>query len=291
MEKFLTKLIISTIVIFSSVTFLPNITLSVESEAQTGSGLFQATISPEEEEATGLRNADLQPAILQEQADELRQQEERSLIETRLKSLEEEIVKAEDSFVKATTIEEKKKIAAEREALISEKNNLESEIYPDKSNIWTERYGVGQGDSSTTGSYNVEDIKIDYSNWKVITPWVEVLDYVTLEPEFWEIALDTYSDSNRAKTKNLGDFLSQVFNFGIAIAVALSVVMITLGGIQYMTTDSWNKKEEGKERIRNALYGLGLALVSWLILYTINPNLVDFSKNQIVSPTTNKTAQ
>lgn len=107
-------------------------------------------------------------------------------------------------------------------------------------------------------------------------------DYVTLEPGIWGCLYSTdancTANENGAKisTTNLGDFLSKVFNFGIAIAVALSVIMITVGGIQYMTTDSWNKKEEGKERIRNAFYGLALALVSWLILFTINPCLVEF---------------
>jgi uncharacterized membrane protein len=102
-------------------------------------------------------------------------------------------------------------------------------------------------------------------------------DYVTLEPELWKTAGVGSGDGTKISTTSLGDFLSKIFNLGIAIAVALSVVMITFGGVQYMTTDSWNKKEEGKERIRNALYGLGLALISWLILYTINPCLVTFT--------------
>lgn len=102
-------------------------------------------------------------------------------------------------------------------------------------------------------------------------------DYVTLEKDLWS-QLDM-GDGATINTTNLGDFLSKVFNFGIAVAVALSVIVITIGGIQYMTTDSWSKKEDGKERIRNAFYGLVLALISWLILYTINPCLVSFTGN------------
>ena len=70
--------------------------------------------------------------------------------------------------------------------------------------------------------------------------------------------------------------LGYVFNFGLAIAVVLALVMIIWGGIEYMTTDSWEGKNDGKTRIQNALYGLGLALASYLILYTINPCLVQF---------------
>ena len=108
--------------------------------------------------------------------------------------------------------------------------------------------------------------------------FVIAADYVTLEPGLWKSAKIT--DDGKISTTNLGDFLNKVFGFGIAVAVALSIVVIMIGGIQYMTTDSWNKKEEGKERIKNALYGLVLALASWLILYTINPCLVTFSDNR-----------
>ena len=78
---------------------------------------------------------------------------------------------------------------------------------------------------------------------------------------------------------NLSTLLGTVFNFGIAIAVVLALIMIILGGIEYMTTDAWTKKEEGKQRIINALLGLGLALVSWLLLFIINPTLVTFCGN------------
>lgn len=75
------------------------------------------------------------------------------------------------------------------------------------------------------------------------------------------------------------DFFSLVkalINILIAIAAMLAVVFITIGGLQYMTTDSISGKEDGKENIKNAILGLLLALISWLILYTINPSLVKF---------------
>ena len=90
---------------------------------------------------------------------------------------------------------------------------------------------------------------------------------------------------------NLGGFFGQVFNYGIAVAAVLALVMIITGGIQYMTTDSWTGKEDGRKRIEDALIGLGIALVSWLILYTINPCLVYYtatggctSANTLISP-------
>ena len=77
----------------------------------------------------------------------------------------------------------------------------------------------------------------------------------------------------------LGEFLGQVFKYGIAIAITLAMIMVIYGGILKMTTDSWSKQDDAKKYIENALYGLGLALISWLLLYTINPCLVDFTNS------------
>lgn len=82
--------------------------------------------------------------------------------------------------------------------------------------------------------------------------------------------------STAAKGDQLGTFLSQAFQFGLALAAALTVIMIIWGGVEYMLTDSVFSKEDGKKKIKEALLGLGLALVSWLILFTINPDILKF---------------
>jgi len=96
------------------------------------------------------------------------------------------------------------------------------------------------------------------------------LEYIPLEGE----AFKGFGVAN--PTHDLALFLSQVFQFGLAVAAALAVIMIVWGGIKIMTTDSWLGKSEGKQTIYNAIWGLLLALVSWLILYTINPNILIF---------------
>ena len=75
------------------------------------------------------------------------------------------------------------------------------------------------------------------------------------------------------------DFLNGAFKFGLAIAATLAVVMITIGGVEYMGRDSYASKEAGKERITNAIIGLIIALLIWVILFTINPNLLNFNIN------------
>ena len=85
-------------------------------------------------------------------------------------------------------------------------------------------------------------------------------------------------------TDQLGGFLSQAFQFGLAIAAALAVIMIVWGGVEIMLSESVFKKEDGKKKIQDAIWGLLLALVSWLILYTINPNILDWSKTFTTTP-------
>lgn len=77
-------------------------------------------------------------------------------------------------------------------------------------------------------------------------------------------------------TTNASAYISGAFRLVIAIATALAVIMIIVGGIKYMSTDAFSGKNEAKETIKNALWGLFLAMGAWLILFTINPDLVQF---------------
>lgn len=82
-----------------------------------------------------------------------------------------------------------------------------------------------------------------------------------------------------ADTVNVSDFIPGAITLGIGIAGALSVIFIMIGGIQYMTTDAYSGKSDGKETIRNAIFGLLLAIGSYAILYTIDEDLVRLDLN------------
>lgn len=73
---------------------------------------------------------------------------------------------------------------------------------------------------------------------------------------------------------NFQQYIQQTFNLLIALAGAAAVFMIVFGGLQYMTTDSWQGKRDGLEKARKALLGLLLVLTSFLLLRTIDPRLV-----------------
>jgi len=71
------------------------------------------------------------------------------------------------------------------------------------------------------------------------------------------------------------NYLSRVFTISIGLAAILATLMIVVGGIQRVTAyDNPGKKGEANERITNAVLGLLLVLSAWLILYTINPDLI-----------------
>jgi hypothetical protein len=60
----------------------------------------------------------------------------------------------------------------------------------------------------------------------------------------------------------------------IAVSAILAVIMIAIGGFKYMTTDSFFAISGAKEQIANAIIGLLIVLSAVLIMYTINPKIV-----------------
>jgi hypothetical protein len=78
-------------------------------------------------------------------------------------------------------------------------------------------------------------------------------------------------------TPFIGQYISGVYNFLISIVGVVAAVVMMVGGFQYLTAGGDKSKvDAGKERIRNALMGMVLALGSYAILYIINPDLVAF---------------
>ena len=71
----------------------------------------------------------------------------------------------------------------------------------------------------------------------------------------------------------IGDILAQLYIFGVAMAATAAFIMLVIGGVQYMLAGD-RDPGPAKERIRNALWGLALALSSWLILNIINQDLL-----------------
>ncbi len=70
-------------------------------------------------------------------------------------------------------------------------------------------------------------------------------------------------------------YLNLMIKLIIGLASVLAVIMIVLGGMEYMTSELISTKEHGRERITNAILGLLLALGAYTLLYQINPHILD----------------
>lgn len=98
--------------------------------------------------------------------------------------------------------------------------------------------------------------------------------YTLLAP----IPLDPNSTAP-SPTATTATFLPGLFKLMIAIASGLAVIMLIYAGVKYISTDAFSGKDEAKGIIEDALWGLLLAMSAWLILNTINPNLVNLNLN------------
>ncbi|HTM69003.1 MAG TPA: D-alanyl-D-alanine carboxypeptidase family protein [Candidatus Binatia bacterium] len=75
----------------------------------------------------------------------------------------------------------------------------------------------------------------------------------------------------------IGQYVSGVYSYAVAIAGVLAGVMFVIGGFQYLTAGGdASRVSKAKERIRDAVVGLLLAFGAYTILTTLNPSLVSF---------------
>lgn len=73
---------------------------------------------------------------------------------------------------------------------------------------------------------------------------------------------------------DLAGYLKGILETTIGIAGILAVIMIVICGIQLMAAGSVSGKSAAKDCISNAIFGVLLAIGSWLLLNTINPLLL-----------------
>lgn len=76
----------------------------------------------------------------------------------------------------------------------------------------------------------------------------------------------------------LGRYINNFYIFFAGVAGIFAVVMMMWGGFHYIVSaGNPQKMNQGKEIISNAIIGLILVLTSYLLLKTINPNLVSLN--------------
>jgi hypothetical protein len=73
---------------------------------------------------------------------------------------------------------------------------------------------------------------------------------------------------------DLVQYINAVFNLALGVGALLAVLMIVYGGFEYIFSGVMEGKKDGRARIQQALYGLALLVLVYLILYIINPQIV-----------------
>lgn len=85
----------------------------------------------------------------------------------------------------------------------------------------------------------------------------------------------TFVGSTGSETTNVSLYLSGAIKLLVALGAALAVLFAIIGGTQYVAAGiTPDAKSGAKERIEHSLIGLAIILTSYLVLSSINPNLV-----------------
>jgi len=77
---------------------------------------------------------------------------------------------------------------------------------------------------------------------------------------------------------DLKSFVESIYKFGIWTVGIAAVLMITIGGFMYLTSaGNTSKMDVAKKVVTDAIIGLVVALGAYLILYVINPDLININ--------------
>jgi hypothetical protein len=88
-----------------------------------------------------------------------------------------------------------------------------------------------------------------------------------------EIALPFLSFAQGQQQTGFSDYLGFIIPFMLSAAAILAVIMLIIAGLEMMTAAP-GLREDAKKRIWGAVLGLLLAVISFLILNTIDPKLI-----------------
>ncbi len=97
--------------------------------------------------------------------------------------------------------------------------------------------------------------------------------YKMLAPIGKITCMDSSGKDKNCIGNNIGDYLNVIFKIAIGLCAALAVIMLIISGITYMGNESVFGKTEAKSKMFSAILGLIIALGSYALLNTINPDL------------------
>ncbi len=76
---------------------------------------------------------------------------------------------------------------------------------------------------------------------------------------------------------DFGEYIGQMYKWLLSSSVVIATVLLMIGGLRYVLASSSGNVDGGKKMIINAVVGLLLLLCTYLILFTVNPDLVSLA--------------
>ena len=109
------------------------------------------------------------------------------------------------------------------------------------------------------------------------TPQVTIGDYKTKTEGG---PADGYSVSK--STRTIGEYIKQIYKYAIGIVGIVAVIVMMVGGVLWMTAGgNPTQVSSAQQYITGALTGLVLVMFSYVILKTVNPDLVNLKVHSI----------
>ncbi len=96
------------------------------------------------------------------------------------------------------------------------------------------------------------------------------------------VALEEYKGSTLEGVYNvasgpgsLAKFFTELFKVALSVGAMIAVLRLVYAGYMYMGSDLWSSKGKAREIISSTVLGLFLLLAIWLILFQINPQILN----------------
>ncbi len=96
-------------------------------------------------------------------------------------------------------------------------------------------------------------------------------------PQFPNNTIDLCTGSDSLECSGIAKYIKVVYEWLIRFAIILGIGALTVAGLLWLTARGESKQvDTAKSMIKNTTWGIALALGSYVLLYALNPNLVDF---------------
>lgn len=101
--------------------------------------------------------------------------------------------------------------------------------------------------------------------------------YTLLEPSVAYPTTNTYPEG----TTNLTTYLQGAYITMFVVVIIAAIVTLVYFGLGYMLSDTYNFKSDAKQRMTKVFIGIGIALLSYILLKEINPDLLNIDLTRI----------